>query len=520
MARLSRIDYIGYGRKTDRGRCNNRSERSRRPTAFHMAGFAVVTVTPARTMESPLMTNKPSEADPAAPSIVVPLRSPANALIARLTLISGAQRSLDLQYYLWDSDAVGYLYLSRLLEAADRGVAVRLLVDDLKLRSRTRAIASLCLHPSVEIKLFNPFRSRSNVVAEGIEFIRRFAKLDERMHNKLFVADGERAVLGGRNIAAEHFGLSGNYNFIDFDIELQGPDVASLSGVFESYWQNPICLSGTQIDPSVTEADLAATRSMIDHEYHTNEPLLAETLAGEDVWAANAASMAREVRPGAITVASDLPGAEGENEPIQVHEALRAAASRAQEDVIMVTPFFVPSQAYVDLYQETVDRGVRMRILTNSLASNPGTISNSGLNRQRRAVVEAGVELHELRTDAAVKPEWDVPPVVSKYLALHAKLYIIDRRVAFIGSLNLDPRSKYLNTEMGVLIDEADLAADAAEAILPLLDPENSWRVDVGTDGELLWTAGATTLDRQPARGRGQRTIDWVFSHLPIENYI
>lgn len=466
------------------------------------------------------MSNEPTEGDPAAESLVVPLRRPADALVARLALITNAKRSLNLQYYLWDSDAVGYLYLSRLLEAADRGVAVRLLVDDLKLRSRTRAIASLCLHPNFEIKLFNPFRNRSNAVAEGIEFTRRFAKLDQRMHNKLFVADDERAVFGGRNIATEHFGLSENYNFIDFDIELQGPDVTNLSNVFESYWQHPMSVSGTNIDPSVEEADLVATRSMVEREYRRNEPLLATALAEEDGWAAHAASEARAVQPGAITVASDLPGTQDENEPTQVHEALRAAAAKAREDVILVTPFFVPSQLYVDFYKETVDRGVRMRILTNSLASNPGTISNSGLNPKRRDVVEAGVELHELRTDAALKPEWEIPPVVSTYLALHAKLYVIDRRVTFVGSLNLDPRSKFLNTEMGVLIDEANLAATAAESILPLLEPENSWRVDVGSDGALHWTAGATTLDRQPARGRGQRTLDWIFTHLPIKDYI
>jgi putative cardiolipin synthase len=437
-----------------------------------------------------------------------------------LSCIGDAERTLDVQYYMWDSDAVGYLLLSRLIEAADRGVSVRLLVDDLKFRSRTRSIASLCLQPNMEIRVFNPFRRRSNAVTQGLEFVRRFARLDQRMHNKLLVADNERAIFGGRNVAAEHFGLHEAFNFIDFDVELAGPDVADLSDVFESYWENPISVAGAGLDESVSEADLESTQAFIAEQLEARKLILTTALDEEEAWPGRALSKTRSLRPGAITVASDQPGVSQGSRPIQVHQALHKAVDSAKHDVVVATPFFVPSEIHVEWYKQMVDRGVRIRILTNSLASNPGTISNSGLNKQRMPVVKAGVELHELRTDAAIKPEWEIPPVVGRYLALHAKLYIIDREKLFLGSVNLDPRSKFINTEIGVLIDDEGLAQDASDAIVPLLAPENSWRVDIGPDGALRWQSDTESLNQQPARGVGQRAVDWIFGRLPIGDYI
>ncbi len=467
------------------------------------------------------MTNGEStETGSAGSSKIVPIRHPADGIVARLSLIGNAERTLDLQYYLWDSDVVGYLLLSQLLAAADRGVSVRLLVDDLKLRDRTKRIASLCLHPNLEIRLFNPFKKRSNAVTEGLEFVRRFAKLDQRMHNKLMVADDTRAIFGGRNVAAEHFGLHEAFNFIDFDVELTGPAVVDLSSVFESYWVNPISVPGGNFDESVSETDLASTRTFIARQLGTRESMLTHVLDQEEEWPDRARSTTRSLRPESVTVASDTPGISEGSRPAQVNEALHEVTDGAEHGIVVVTPFFDPGDIHIEWYRELVDRGVRIRILTNSLASNPGTISNSGLNKQRRSVVEAGVELHELRTDAAIKPEWEIPPVTGGYLALHAKLYVIDRRKLFLGSINLDPRSRFINTEMGVLIEDTELAQDAAGAILPLLEPENSWRVDVGPDGELRWQDDTETLNRQPARSSVQRVADWILSRLPIGNYI
>jgi putative cardiolipin synthase len=203
-----------------------------------------------------------------------------------------------------------------------------------------------------------------------------------------------------------------------------------------------------------------------------------------------------------------------------VIEALRAAVTNAKRDLVVVTPFFVPSDADVRWYGRLVERGVRIRILTNSLASNEGTISNSGLNRERLALLKAGVELHELRTDASAKPDWETPPRVARYLGLHAKLYVIDRASVFLGSVNLDPRSKFINTEIGVHVRNAELAAVAADAIVELMKPENAWRVVIGSDGRLRWRNDRETLRRQPARNWGQQAADRLLTVIPIRDYI
>jgi putative cardiolipin synthase len=461
-----------------------------------------------------------ASADAVSRSRIAPLRRPSDGLVARLDLIDGAARTLDLQYYLWDSDAVGYLLLSRMIAAADRGVVVRLLVDDLKLRSRTRSIASLCLHPNMEVRVFNPFSQRSNAVTAGLEFIRRFARLDQRMHNKLLVSDDERAIFGGRNIAAEHFGLDGKFNLIDFDLLLSGAEVSDLSHVFDTYWKSPSSVSGTTLTESVTDVDLAATKALIAEELKKGTPTLSTILAEEGPWHHQVDTVSIPLAAGTFSVVSDAPGVSQDTQPEQVIEALKRNVDSAERDLVVVTPFFVPSKRDVEWYQRMVDRGVRIRILTNSLASNQGTISNSGLSKQRLAVVKAGVELRELRTDAAVKSEWETPPQVARYLGLHAKLYVIDRQRVFLGSVNLDPRSKFINTEMGVLIQNGELAEVAADAIVRLMTPDNAWQVEIGPDDGLQWRSDTQTQHRQPARGWGQRLADKFYGLLPIRDYV
>jgi putative cardiolipin synthase len=378
----------------------------------------------------------------------------------------------------------------------------------------------LCLHPNLEVRVFNPFDKRSNAAAQGVEFVRRFARLDQRMHNKLLVADNERAIFGGRNIAAEHFGLGERFNLVDYDLLLSGAEATDLSQVFETYWENSSSVSGAALDGSVSEADLAAMRALVAEEVEKGTATLATVLADESAWDGRVGSISIPLAKGTFSVVSDTPEVSPDTRPAQVIEALRTVVGAAERDLVVVTPFFVPTETDVEWYQRIVDRGVRVRILTNSLASNQGTISNNGLNKQRFAVVKAGVELHELRTDAAAKSEWETPPQVARYLGLHAKLYAIDRESVFLGSVNLDPRSKFVNTEMGVLVDNAELAEVTAEAIIRLMTPDNAWQVEIGPDDRLQWRNDTETLSRQPARGAGQRLADSFFGLLPIRDYI
>lgn len=453
-------------------------------------------------------------------SFAVPLHRPSDALVARLELIEGAEATVDVQYYLWKSDSIGYVILNRLIDAAERGVRVRIIADDLRFRERTGSIASLCRHPNIEIKLFNPWSRRANAATQGIEFIRRFAKLDQRMHNKLLVADRQQAIFGGRNLGGEHFGLDDAMNLVDFDMLISGVEVPAFVDVFELYWNSPLSVAGSALDDTVTDADLATTREVLAGELRRRSPELEPMLAEQHDWPLRQDSLRVALAGEAVAVVSDTPGVALATPGTEVIEALREAVDAAHHDVVVATPFFVPSAADVQWYGQLVERGVRIRVLTNSLASNPGTASNSGLKKQRATILRAGVELHELRTDAAAKPDYEIAPRVARYLGLHAKLYVIDGQRTFLGSVNLDPRSKLLNTEMGVVIDNVDLAVRSSDAILQLTTLDNAWQVTLGVDGRPRWRNDTEELRRQPARGPGQRLADIVLGLLPIGTYI
>jgi len=288
---------------------------------------------------------------------------------------------------------------------------------------------------------------------------------------------------------------------IDYDILLSGAEVSDLALVFETYWKSPSSVSGAAFDESVSDNDLAAVRALVAEELEKGTQILATVLAEEGAWEHRVGSISIPLNEDTFSVVADTPEISKDAQPTQVIESLRTVVDSAQRDMVVVTPFFVPNENDVEWYQRMVDRGVRVRILTNSLASNQGTISNSGLNKQRFDVVKAGVELHELRTDAADKARWETPPQVARYLGLHAKFYAIDRERVFLGSVNLDPRSKFVNTEMGVLIENTQLAEVTADAITRLMTPDNAWRVEIGTDGRLQWRSDTEIVRRQPARG-------------------
>jgi len=451
---------------------------------------------------------------------IVPLARPVDALLARLALINAARSTIDAQYYQWNSDAIGYLFLSRLIEAADRGVTVRLLVDDMKLRTRSKTIASLCLHPNLDIKVFNPWIRRSGAGMYAFEFLRRFKKLDHRMHNKLAVADGKHAIFGGRNIGADHFGVGDSVNLVDFDVIMTGGSVSDLSAVFESYWASSNAVHGSTLHGTVTSTDLAAARNMIAKELQAGEPILGSSLESESRWSREHTLERIETDDNAIMVISDSPDVTSDTGPTEVIGSLRRLRDSATEDLVIVTPFLVPSDDDIDAYRKAVARGVRIRLLTNSLASNPGTVSNSGFKRSRTALIQAGVELHELDFHAKVKPAWETPPNTGRYLGLHTKLFIVDRKSVVLGSVNLDPRSKFVNTEMGVRVQNPEFAQYASDHAVSLMAPENSWRVEIEPSGGLRWSNDQEVLRRQPARGFGQRMVDWILGLLPIRNYI
>lgn len=251
-----------------------------------------------------------------------------------------------------------------------------------------------------------------------------------------------------------------------------------------------------------------------------HQPVLKETIARSAEVEARLQSTRFDVPSGAVAVVADLPDFDEGIGPDQVIEALQGEVRDAEHRVIAFSPFFVPTQRDIDWYTDLTRSGIQVKLLTNSLASNEGTISNSGLDQMRRKVVDAGFELHELKPDAAMKPEWEVPPTTAEYLGLHAKLYVIDGAVVLLGSVNLDPRSRHINTEMVVRIDSPDLAQWCEERMLPAMESENSWRIGVNNDGEVTWIDDTGVTAKQPARGLAQRAANFILGRLPIDSYV
>ncbi len=443
------------------------------------------------------------------------------ALKWRLALADSAQRTLDAQYFIWYGDASGLLLLNRVLEAADRGVRVRLLIDDLMMGGADRIVAALCQHPNVEIRIFNPWdvRSGGGAVGRGVEFATHMKRLNHRMHNKLFVADNHMGIVGGRNIGDEYFGLSTHFNFLDLDLLAAGPVVAEVTGTFDYYWNSDWTYPGEGLKTGLPADALDEARKEIRDDLDKEANVLAAFPMQRKSWESELAALPLEMHIGVGHVTVDnLPAGAG-FPPVQVFETLSEFAEGVEQELFAASAYFIPSSESIDWVAEATKRGVRVRVLTNSLASNDESVSNSGYKKVRRPVLEAGGELFELREDLMMKASVDTSPVKSEFVAFHTKAMVVDRRKVFVGSLNLDPRSIYLNTEMGLLIDHRGLGEELVRIFEQLAEPENSWRVFID-GGELRWESSEGVVSKQPARGGWQRIQDSFYSLLPIKSQL
>ena len=443
----------------------------------------------------------------------------------RLALIDSAQHSLDLQYYAWWGDESGVLLMSRVVEAAGRGVQVRLIVDDLTTNFLVKAaqerlsdsgLAIVDAHPNIQVRLFNPWRQRS-IVGQLLESIEHLDRVNQRMHNKLLIADNRAVILGGRNIGNEYFGLSPEFGFRDLDTLGLGPVARQASEVFDRFWNSERVVPADRLGIVATPADLEQAFAVIDGRLQAAETLVRFPVAPQD-WSGPLAKLLEALHRGSSRVLADRPG---EDDVIHVMpQAIRALLEGAEHDVTIMNAYIVPDAEAIEWLREQTARGVRYRILTNSLASHDVPAVNAHYKLWRRALLSAGAELYETKPHAAVQARLvDTPPVVAEFMGLHAKAMVIDGAQVFIGSLNLDPRSWRLNSEMGVVVESPGLAAELLATIERDLQPENAWRVTLGDDGGLTWTAGAEVLRFQPARHFWQRVKDIFLMLLPKEVY-
>lgn len=438
------------------------------------------------------------------------------AFESRLALVDGASVSLDVQYFIWQEDATGHLLASRLLAAADRGVRIRVLLDDFSVSSQSGEVMHLDAHPSIDVRVFNPWASRGLRIVKGLEFLSRPRELNRRMHNKALVADNRFAIVGGRNIGDRYFGLFEGFVQNDLDVLVAGPLVADVSASFDAYWNDarayPVgVLHGTR--NGVRE--LAATRSLLDKAVADHAEVLAVFRAGGGAgrfleglpeWQASG--------PGKLLYDSPLI-----LDPCQkrLYPDFKRLVASAEREVLLSSPYFIPDRGFVELIRSLTARGVRVAIVTNSLESNNHALAHTAYKQLRRKVLGAGAELYELRADAAALADYRTPPVLPAALGLHGKAVVVDGTRAFVGSPNVDPRSMVLNTEIGVVADSAALAGRLRELLVRDMAPENAWRVTMDGDGWLTWSNGARSVKRQPARHFRQRLEEFFLNLLPLK---
>jgi putative cardiolipin synthase len=447
-----------------------------------------------------------------------------DGFLTRAEMINRAERTLDLEYFIFRQDETGQLLTEALLRAADRGVRVRLLVDDADTLEGDERIAALESHPRIEIRIFNPFVYRGHVeLFREIEFAFTASRLDYRMHNKLLVVDNAIALVGGRNIGDQYFQVDPDSQFGDDDVFAAGPIVGELSRTFDEFWNSAMAIpveglaTGKQ-----TGAALEAFRKTLDEHRRelkadgtdyasrvaTGEPL-AGMLAGRLplVWAH-------------AQLVYDSPEKKrvenGEMVGKLMHHSVAGAATAVQSELLMVTPFFIPGDAGMRMFADLRERGARVRVLTNSLESTPELVAHSGYMHYRTALLEEGVELFEVRALLGnARGSGETPAATrSGNYALHAKLFVFDRRRVYIGSMNFDQRSRSLNTEIGLIIDSRELAEQTAARFEAIVAPANSYALALLGSGDgsshLVWRTEenhrTVEYDLEPARSDWERT--------------
>lgn len=439
----------------------------------------------------------------------------------RMHSAAAAVRSIDAQYYLWHKDFTGTLLASELLQAADRGVRVRVLVDDIASRGMDRQLAALDAHPAIEIRLFNPFRTRDSRVGNALEFLLRFGVPNRRMHNKLWLVDGRLAYAGGRNIGDEYFGADQQFNFTDLGVLLLGTVVQQAQSDFDRYWNSAMVVPIKALRQR--DAPLAEVRAALERfRGRALQSEFSRTTLGGPPWAAGLDEILGEdlLRGHALRYVGDPPDKVGAGP--KVLDGLRDALAQAHEELVLVSPYFVPRRQGVRALAAIRARGSVVHVLTNSLAATDVAAVHGGYSKRRRALLKAGIQLYELKPEPGHAPRDRTGG--SSNASLHTKGAVVDHRIAFVGSFNLDPRSARINTENGVFIEDPVFAAQVREHWVRASAPRNSYRVSLNARGQLRWTheegGQRIELRSEPPVDLTSRLLAWLFRWLPLESQL
>jgi putative cardiolipin synthase len=492
-------------------------------------------LTPTET--TPLQTAlAPSEATHPDQSGFRVLSNGTDALQMRIALARAATKTLDMQYYIANEDTTGKLLLGAALYAADHGVRVRMLVDDLNFKDIDQIMAGLNAHDNIEIRVFNPFGSAQEGVFERTtNLFTQIGHFTRRMHNKAMIADNQLAIVGGRNLGDEYFSASETLQFRDLDVLAAGPITADISASFDDYWNSSIAYPLRVLNKQKFDAnELDQTRNDLRQHWRTNaDPYNAKPL--------NATPLATQIANDQLGLTwaqaefkADMPEKIEHPSPDYVSPPMQRLVDLmhdAQKDFLIISPYFVPHEAGVKALGQLTQLGVRVAVLTNSLAATDAVAVQAGYSPFRVPLLQQGVELYEF------KPQQDTPRASfagsRSRASLHAKTYVLDRKILVIGSMNLDPRSANLNTELALVIHSAPLAEQVARIFDRATAPEASYRVTLADPAQfaylrsigaplspLVWTDVENGTPRtyifDPQAGFYRNALTGLFSLLPV----
>ena len=444
----------------------------------------------------------------------------------RIQMIEAAQKTLDLQYYIFRGDETGRLLPDSLARAAKRGVRIRLLLDDADTVAGDDQVLRLLAYPSVELRIFNPYGYRGH--SQGIrdlDFLFHAARLDYRMHNKLLVVDNALGLIGGRNVGNQYFQVDPESQFADEDVFTAGPIVGQLSDTFDEFWNSDLAIPAQALERTAGRASPAQSAKPGSIDYaallNTQDPF-AGIISGRLPLAWARARVVHDSPDKKKVVDGAEPGS-------LISRAVVDSAREVRSEILLISPFFVPAPDELQLLEDLRRRRAAVRILTNSLESNPQIAAQAGYDHFRVPLLEAGAQLYETRSLLGNVRGSGQTAKVSRYgnYALHAKAYVFDRGRLFIGSMNFDQRSKHINTEIGLLIDSKELALEIARRFDEMVKPENCYTLELrpsaapGGSPRLVWRTKENGRDleytREPARSEWQRVKDRLLSILPID---
>lgn len=400
------------------------------------------------------------------------------SLLARAWLGDRAEKTIDIQYFIWSVDNIGILASEALVRAADRGVRVRILVDDFGANAPPQNILLMASHPRIDVRIYNP------QTKTGITWLKRlwnllqnFRGVNQRMHDKTFIVDGIVAITGGRNMADEYFDYDQKYNFRDRDILVLGPVVGDMEKNFDSFWGSSLSVPVENILKAPKEKyDFAQLHAYANNRANFSEEVRAALANLPQKFSA----LTKEIAWGNVRFVHDRPGKnDGWSQGSESTRALAQVLKGAEERVVIQSPYLVLTDNAFALFSDLVKRGVKVSINTNSLPSTDNMFAFSGYSKQRKKILAAGIDVYEYKPYPVVQQKLferyaqvnSSPPV----FAIHAKTFVVDGKTLYVGTFNLDPRSAHLNTEVGILMSDPKIAGKVEQEILTDMRPENSW---------------------------------------------